>query len=90
MIAGINRKDRIRSLTSFASKPAGMLQRIKDLGGNTDVEIRTGDVVITQLETENGILLSLTHDTTLPVRAVWTSRYKARKESGRETDGLYI
>ena len=66
MIAGINRKDRIRSLTSFASKPAGMLQRIKDLGGNTDVEIRTGDVVITQLETENGILLSLTHDTTLP------------------------
>lgn len=66
MIAGINRKDRIRSLTSFASKPAGMLQRIKDLGGNTDVEIRTGDVVVTQLETENGILLSLTHDTTLP------------------------
>ena len=30
MIAGINRKDRIRSLTSFASKPAGMLQRIKE------------------------------------------------------------
>lgn len=66
MMAGINRKDRIKSLTSFASKPAGMLQRIKDLGGNTNVEIRTGDVVVTQLETEKGILISLTHDTTLP------------------------
>ena len=43
-----------------------MLQRIKDLGGNTDVEIKMGDVVVTQLETENGVLISLTHDTTLP------------------------
>lgn len=66
MIAGINREDRIKSLTSFASRPAGMLQRIKDLQGNTDVKIRMGDVVVTQLETEGGILISLTHDTTLP------------------------
>lgn len=66
LIAGINRTDRMKCLTSFASKPAGMLQRIRDLGGNTDVEIRTGDVVVTQIETEGGILISLTHDTTLP------------------------
>jgi len=66
MMAGINRKDRIKSLASFASKPAGIYQRIKDLGGNPDVEVRLGDVVVTQLETENGILISLTHDTTLP------------------------
>lgn len=66
MIAGINRKDKIMYLTSFASKPAGMLQRIKDLKGNTNVKIKTGDVVVTQLETANGILISLTHDTTLP------------------------
>lgn len=66
MIAGINRKDRVKCLTSFASKPAGILQRIRDLGGNTDVKIRTGDVVVTQLETEKGILITLTHDTTLP------------------------
>ena len=66
MMAGINREDKIRYLTSFASKPAGMLQRIRDLGGNTEVEIRTGDIVVTQLETENGVLISLTHDTTLP------------------------
>lgn len=66
MMVGINREDKIKRLTSFASKPAGMLQRIKDLGGNTDVEIKMGDVVVTQLETENGVLISLTHDTTLP------------------------
>lgn len=66
MIAGINRKDRVKCLTSFASKPAGMLQRIRELGGNADVKITTGDVVVTQLETANGVLISLTHDTTLP------------------------
>lgn len=66
MIAGINRTDRIKSLTSFASKPAGMMQRIKDLGGNTEIKISMGDVVSTQMETEKGILISLVHDTTLP------------------------
>ncbi len=66
LIAGINRKDRIKYLTSFASKPAGMLQRIKDLGGNTDIKITMGDIISTQMETENGILISLVHDTTLP------------------------
>lgn len=66
MIAGINRRDKVKSLTSFASKSAGMLQRIKDLKGNANVKISTGDVVVTQLETECGVLISLTHDTTLP------------------------
>ena len=66
IMVGINREDNIKYLTSSASKPAGMLQRIKDLGGNTEVEIKMGDVVVTQLETENGVLISLTHDTTLP------------------------
>lgn len=66
MIAGINRTDRIKCLTSFASKSAGIGQRIKDLGGNAVLNVRLGDVVVTQLETENGILVSLTHDTTLP------------------------
>ena len=66
MIADINRNDRIKFLTSFASMPAGMLQRIKELGGDTKVRITMGDVISTQLETEKGILISLTHDTTLP------------------------
>lgn len=66
MIAGINRTDHFKSLTSLASKSAGLLQRIKDLGGDTNVEIRMGDIVSTQIETEKGILISLIHDTTLP------------------------
>lgn len=66
MIAGINRTDHFKSLTSLASKSAGLLQRIKDLGGDTNVEIRMGDIISTQIETEKGILISLIHDTTLP------------------------
>lgn len=66
MIAGINRTDRMKRLTSFASKSAGIVQRIKDLGGNTDINITMGDVISTQIETENGVLISLVHDTTLP------------------------
>lgn len=66
MIAGINRTDRIKSLTSFASKSAGLLHRIKELGGDTNVKITMGDIVSTQMKTEKGILISLVHDTTLP------------------------
>ena len=66
LIAGIGRTDRFKSLTSFASKPAGLLQRIRDLGGPSDQKITMGDVVVTQLQTEKGILVTLTHDTTLP------------------------
>lgn len=66
VIAGINRQDKIKYLTSFASKAKGIQQRIKDLGGDTNVKISTGDVVVTQLETESGVLITLTHDTTLP------------------------
>lgn len=66
MIAGINRTDYVKRLTSFASKPAGMIQRIKELKGDTNVKITMGDIIATQLETQNGILISLTHDTTLP------------------------
>lgn len=66
MIAGINRRDRIKSLTSCASKSAGLLQRIKELGGDTNVKITMGDIISTQMKTEKGILISLVHDTTLP------------------------
>ena len=66
LIGGINRTDRLKHLTSFASKPAGLLHRIRELGGDDRVRVTMGDVVITQLETEQGVLISLTHDTTLP------------------------
>ena len=66
LIAGINRVDRLVRLTSFASRSAGLLHRIRQLGGDEAVRIAMGDVVVTQLETERGVLLSMTHDTTLP------------------------
>ena len=66
LIGGINRTDRMLRLTSFASKPAGLLHRIRELGGDDRVRVTLGDVVITQLETERGVLVTLTHDTTLP------------------------
>lgn len=66
LIAGIGRTDRFKCLTSFASKSAGLRQRIHDLGGPSEIKITLGDVVVTQLETEKGVLVTLTHDTTLP------------------------
>lgn len=66
LIGNINRTDRIKSLTAFASKPAGIRQRIKDLGGDENVHISMGDIITTQMQTEAGILISLVHDTTLP------------------------
>lgn len=66
LIAGINRKDRMKSLTSFASKSVGIKQRIHELAGDERVAVRMGDIVSTQLQTESGVLISLIHDTTLP------------------------
>lgn len=66
LIGRINREDRITRLTAFASKAAGIYQRIRELGGDEGVHISMGDIVTTQLETEAGVLLTLVHDTTLP------------------------
>lgn len=68
LILGIGRRDRLAWLTSFASKAAGLRQRMRELGndsGDAD-SITLGDIVSTQIETEGGTLISLTHDTTLP------------------------
>lgn len=66
LIAGIPRKDRLVCLTSFSSKAAGLHQRIRELGGDEQLAVAQGDIVLTQLETASGVLISLTHDTTLP------------------------
>lgn len=66
LLAGVNRTDRVVRVTSFASKAAGLAARIRMLGGDDTLGVKTGDVVVTQLETEKGVLISLTHDTTLP------------------------
>lgn len=66
LAAGIGRNDRFVRLTSFASKARGLQDYIRRHGGDASLRVTQGDVVVTQLETEQGVLLTLTHDTTLP------------------------
>lgn len=66
LIAGIGKKEQIKSLTAFASKAAGLRHRMAELGGSCDTPVMLGDIIVSQLESESGILISLTHDTTLP------------------------
>ncbi|MGM9804117.1 MAG: Gfo/Idh/MocA family protein [Muribaculaceae bacterium] len=65
LAAGIGKHDRMARLTAFASKARGLQNYIERYGG-TPVTITQADIVITQIETQGGVLISLTHDTTLP------------------------
>lgn len=64
--AGINHTDYITELTSFASRAQGLAEYIKGKGGKAPATVKTGDIIITQMCTEKGTLITLTHDTTLP------------------------
>ena len=69
LILGVGKRDRLAALTSFATKAVGMRQRMTDLGNGDSPDARhicLGDVVSTQIETQGGALISLTHDTSLP------------------------
>lgn len=66
MIAGINRTDHIRTLASFASGSKGIESYVCQHGGRLESKVTMGDVVSTEMTTEKGVLITLTHDTTLP------------------------
>lgn len=66
LFTGIGRTDKIVKLVSFASAAYGINEYINYCGGNNDKEITMGDVIVTQMITEKGTLVTLTHDTTLP------------------------
>ncbi len=51
----------LASVTSFASKAAGLRERIGD-----SAKVTMGDIVSTVARTADGVLITLTHDTTLP------------------------
>lgn len=51
----------LASVTSFASKVAGLRERIGD-----SAKVTMGDIVSTVARTADGTLITLTHDTTLP------------------------
>lgn len=63
---GINHTDYITELTSFASRSQGLAEFIKAKNGTTVAKVKTGDVIITQMRTQKGMIITLTHDTTLP------------------------
>ncbi len=63
MILGIGKTDHLAWLTSFATKAVGLRQRMSK---DDTTPITLGDIISTQIETQGGTLISLTHDTTLP------------------------
>ena len=94
LAAGIGRTDRIVRLTSFASKACGLRDFIRRRGGDASLPVTQGDIVVTQLETEQGVLLTLTHDTTLPrprsldfelqgTRGIWRGEFRKIYIEGR-------
>ena len=87
-IIDINRGNRMVSLVSMASKARGMEQYINDRKEtivNRDLigkSFQQGDIVKTLITCENGEMVSLTLDTTLP-------RFYSREFTVRGTKGLY-
>ena len=87
LAAEIGRKDQITEITSFASKARGIQEKIAQRDGDTDVVINTGDIVITMIKTRHNLLITLTHDTTLPrprsldfelqgTRGIWRGEFR--------------
>ena len=66
LAAGVGRTDRIAELTSLSSRACGLNEFVAHRGGTSPLPVSMGDIVITQMRTEAGVLITLTHDTTLP------------------------
>lgn len=66
LAAGVGRTDRIAELTSFSSRACGLNEFVAHRGGTSPLPVSMGDIVITLMRTEAGVLITLTHDTTLP------------------------
>ena len=84
-ILGINRGNRMVSLSARSTKAWGLHDYIEDkedLQHLRDVEFKQGDMVETLITCENGELISLRLDTTLPT-------YYSREFMVRGTKGLY-
>ena len=90
-------------LTSFASKAVGLRHKMKELSGcDADIpHIATGDIITTQIETQQGVLVSLVHDTTLPrprsldfevqgTKGVWKGNEGVSAEERWEDDAFYV
>ena len=85
-VLDINHGNRILTLTSTASKAAGLKEYIKtrkpDDEALMNASFKQGDIVTTVLKCANGETITLTLDTTLP-------RYYSRGFTVRGTKGMY-
>ncbi len=85
-LLGINRGNRMVSLTSTASKAAGLKAYIKENMPENDELMNSsfsqGDIITTVIKCANGETITLTLDTTLP-------RYYSRDFTVRGTKGMY-
>ncbi len=86
-ILNINRGNRLVSLTSMASKGAGIKAYLEKHNYEMDeslrgVEFAQGDIVSTTIKCAGGQTITLSLDTTLP-------RFYSREFTVRGTDGLY-
>ncbi|MBQ2741343.1 MAG: Gfo/Idh/MocA family oxidoreductase [Oscillospiraceae bacterium] len=84
-LIGINRGNRMLSLSSRASKARGINEYAKVKGDIPEMESRNfaqGDIIETIITCENGELINLRLDTTLPA-------YYSREFTVRGTKGLY-
>lgn len=84
-IIGINRGNRMVSLVSMSSKAIGMKEYVKtqpELKDLLDANFIQGDIIKTLITCENGEMVELTLDTTLP-------RYYSREMTVRGTKGAY-
>ncbi|MDC6350267.1 Gfo/Idh/MocA family oxidoreductase [Zeaxanthinibacter sp. PT1] len=70
VMANINRGNRLRSITSTATKGIGLHNYVVKHGGeqhpNAKVKFRQGDVITSTIETTNGETIIVTHDCNLP------------------------
>ena len=85
-LLNINRGNRMVSLVSMSSKSAGLKDYINgrdDLQELKGVEWAQSDIVTTLIKCENGELISLCLDTTLP-------RFYSREFTVRGTKGMYM
>lgn len=84
-ILNINHGNRMLTLTSTASKSAGLHEYIMKNSHDENLktaEIRQGDIITTTIKCANGETIAITLDTTLP-------RYYSRGFTVRGTKGLY-
>ena len=86
---GINRGNRMVSLSSFASKSVGLKQFAKDTFGedsrHAKVEYKQGDIVNTLITCAGGETILLTLDTTLP-RTHYSRNISVRGTSGMASE----